>query len=207
MSPRFISPSSVPHVSSDSDLAPADAPVHIEPVNGQESGVEGEMLRAVMRRVASPVTIVTAAAGGVLRGATIGSFTSVSLDPPLVSFNVQKGSSLHDVLLAADAFAVHLLGENQADLATHFAIPDVGSSEQFRTVEHAHPEPDVPPILPDVFGVLHCTCWAVHDAGDHTLFLGRVERVTEGEARSASSGQAGPLLYYDRSYRAVGDEV
>lgn len=157
------------------------------------------MLRAVMRRVASPVTVVTAAADGVLRGATIGSFTSVSLEPPLVSFNVQKGSSLHDVLLAADAFAVHLLGDDQADLATHFALPDLTSAEQFRNIAHAHATNE-PPLVHGVFGVLHCRAWAVHDAGDHSLFLGRVERVTEGEA-------AGPLLYFDRTYRAVGDEV
>ena len=174
-----------------------------------ERGVGGEMLRAVMRRVASPVTVVTAASRGVLRGATIGSFTSVSLEPALVSFNVQKGSSLHDVLRAADAFAVHLLGDDQADLATHFALPDLTSAEQFRGVAHAYAAdaPDEPPLLHGVFGVLHCRTWAVHDVGDHALFLGRVERVTGGEARSASSGQAGPLLYFDRSYRAVGDEV
>lgn len=158
------------------------------------------MLRAVMRRVVSPVTVVTAAAGGVLRGATIGSFTSVSLDPALVSFNVQKGSALHDVLLAAEAFAVHLLGEDQADLAAHFAVPDVSSAAQFRDIDYRQSGPETPPVLRGVLGVLHCAAWARHDAGDHTLFLGAVARVTEGEA-------AGPLLYYDRSYRAVGDEV
>lgn len=158
------------------------------------------MLRAVMRHVASPVTIVTAAAGGTRRGATIGSFTSVSLEPPLVSFNVQKDSGLHAVLLASDTFAVHLLGEAQADLANHFALPDLTSDAQFRGIAHAYGGPDRPPILSDVPGVLLCRRWAVHDAGDHALFLGRVLRVTEGGAER-------PLLYYDRSYRAVGGEV
>ncbi|MDX1532507.1 MAG: flavin reductase, partial [Rhodothermales bacterium] len=59
------------------DHGPVDAPVHADDPGG--GGVSGEMLRAVMRRVASPVTIVTAAPGGAKRGATIGSFTSVSL--------------------------------------------------------------------------------------------------------------------------------
>lgn len=158
------------------------------------------MLRAVMRRVASPVTVVTASVRGERRGATIGSFTSVSLDPPLISFNVQKDSSLHVALLAAEFFAVHLLSEAQADLANHFALPDLSSETQFRDVPHGQTAPDQPPILPDTFGVLHCQRYAVHDAGDHSLFLGRVLRVTEAEAD-------GPLLYYARSYRAVGEEV
>lgn len=159
----------------------------------------GDMLRAVMRRVASPVTVVTVASEYERRGATIGSFTSVSLDPPLISFNVQKDSSLHDVLIGAPSFAVHLLSAAQADLANHFALPDLTSAEQFRDVPY-QAAPDGSPILSGVFGVLFCEPYAVHDAGDHSLVLGRVLHVTEAEA-------AGPLLYYDRSYRAVGDEV
>lgn len=164
-----------------------------------EGGVHGDMLRAVMRRVASPVTVVTAAAGEP-RGATIGSFTSASLEPPLISFNVQKDSGLHETLLAADTFAVHLLGAEQADLAEQFAMPDLTSEVQFRDVPHAWAGAEAPPVLHGVFGVLHCRRWARYDAGDHSLFLGEVLRVSEGEA-------TGPLLYYDRSYRAVGEEV
>lgn len=206
-SPPFVSPDPVPHLTNGSDPAPADAPVRDGPPHSSgdeahagEGGVHGDMLRAVMRRVVSPVTVVTAAAGGEPWGATIGSFTSASLVPPLVSFNVLKDSSLHAALLAADAFAVHLLGEGQADLAEQFALPELTSEAQFRGVAHSYAGGDVPPLLHDVFGALHCRRWAVYDAGDHSLFLGEVLRVSEGEA-------AGPLLYYNRSYRAVGDEV
>ena len=180
--------------------APTDAPVHDGEARPREGGVHGDLLRAVMRRVASPVTVVTAAGGDGPRGATIGSFTSVSLHPPLVSFNVQKGSGLHAALFDADAFAVHLLGDGQADLAEQFALPDLTSEAQFRGVPHAWAGGDAPPVLHGVFGVLHCRRWAIHDAGDHSLFLGEVTLVEEGQA-------SGPLLYYDRSYRAVGDEV
>jgi flavin reductase (DIM6/NTAB) family NADH-FMN oxidoreductase RutF len=158
------------------------------------------MLRAVMRRVASPVTVVTVASGRERRGATIGSFTSVSLDPPLVSFNVQKASSFYAAISNTDAFAIHLLTEGQAELANHFALPDLTSEAQFRDVPHDQPAPDRPPILDGTFGVLHCRRYAVHDAGDHALFIGRVERVVE-------AGGEGPLLYYARSYRGVGGEV
>ena len=112
---------------------------------------------------------------------------------------MQKDSSLHGALLGASSFAVHLLSEAQADLANHFALPDLTSEEQFRDVV-CGTAPDGSPILPDTFGVLHCARYAVHDAGDHSLVLGHVLGVSEAEA-------AGPLLYYDRSYRAVGGEV
>lgn len=180
--------------------APTDTPVHDDEAHAGEGGVHGDMLRAVMRRVASPVTIVTTASGGEPRGATIGSFTSASLRPPLVSFNIQKESGLAATLLAADRFAVHLLGDDQADLAEQFALPDLSSEALFRGVPHAYSGGDDPPVLRGVFGVLQCRRWAVYDAGDHRIVLGEVLRVIEGEA-------AGPLLYYNRSYRAVGGEV
>lgn len=182
------------------DHGPVDAPVHDDEAHIHEGGVDGDMLRAVMRRVASPVTVVTASANGEARGATIGSFTSVSLDPPLVSFNVQKDSSFYATLSEAEVFAIHLLTDGQAELANHFALPDLTSEAQFRDVPHVQIEPGQPPILHDSFGILYCLRYAVHDAGDHALFLGRVERVIEAEG-------TGPLLYYARSYRAVGDEV
>jgi flavin reductase (DIM6/NTAB) family NADH-FMN oxidoreductase RutF len=182
------------------DHGPVDAPVHDDEAHAGEGGVDGDMLRAVMRRVASPVTVVTAAADGEARGATIGSFTSVSLDPPLVSFNVQRESSFYATISRADAFAIHLLTDGQAELANHFALPDLTSEAQFRNVPHVQLEPGLPPILRDTFGVLHCQRYAVHEAGDHALFIGRVERVIEAEG-------TGPLLYYARSYRAVGGEV
>ena len=183
-----------------SDHGPVDAPVHDDGAHADEGGVDGEMLRAVMRRVASPVTVVTAAANGEARGATIGSFTSVSLDPPLVSFNVQKESSFYATLSEAEAFAIHLLTDAQAELAHHFALPDLTSEAQFRDVPHVQIEPGQPPILRDSFGILYCQRYAVHEAGDHALFIGRVERVVEAEG-------TGPLLYYARSYRGVGGEV
>lgn len=179
--------------------APVDAPP-AEQAEAHESGVEGEVLRAVMRHVASPVTVVTAAAGGEVRGATIGSFTSASLAPPLVSFNVTKGSQIHEILMRAERFAVHLLAHDQAHLAEHFARPELSGEAQFAPVPHARARAGAPPVLEGAAAVLHCRRWAVYDAGDHDLLLGRVERVEEREAPE-------PLLYFARTYRAVGREV
>jgi 3-hydroxy-9,10-secoandrosta-1,3,5(10)-triene-9,17-dione monooxygenase reductase component len=189
-------------VSPPPDQGPVDAPVHDPPLP-HEQGPAGERLRAVMRHVASPVTIVTAASGEEYRGATIGSFTSVSLAPPLVSFNVTRGSGLHDALRRADRFAVHLLRDDQAPLAEHFAQPDVPASEQFAGVALRAPlASGQPPLLEHAGAVLHCRIRERVPAGDHDVVLGEVEAV---EADPDDSGR--PLLYFARSYRAVGPEV
>ena len=79
--------------------------------------VDGERLRAVMRHVASPVTVVTFASEAGPRGVTIGSFTSLSLEPPLVCFNLNKESSVYEELTCAEAFVVHILADTQAYLS------------------------------------------------------------------------------------------
>ena len=71
--------------------------------------VDGETLRQVMRRVPSPVTVVTAASAEEVRGITIGSFTSVALEPPLVCFNVNHAAEMHNLPLAAPRYAVQVL--------------------------------------------------------------------------------------------------
>ncbi len=160
--------------------------------------IDGEALRSIMRRVPSPVVVVTAAAHEV-RGATIGSFTSVSLTPPLISFNVAVDSQMYPVITAAERFAVHVLREEQAELSRHFALPDLPGKEQFLNVPHRKEE-DGLPILFDALGILLCRRYAIHPAGDHAIIVGKVESVEE-------QGAGRPILYYNRSYRALGDVV
>jgi 3-hydroxy-9,10-secoandrosta-1,3,5(10)-triene-9,17-dione monooxygenase reductase component len=184
-------------------LPPADAPVH-DPLLPEERGVDGECLREVMRRVASPVTVVTTGVDGERRGATIGSFTSVSLHPPLISFNVMRGTGFHDVLRRATHFAVHLLRDDQAEAAEHFARPDLSEADLFEGVPLRRGTlPGGVPLLRDALGILHCRVWEVVPAGDHDLFLGEVLRLDGAPVDGGHS----PLLYYARSYRAVGREV
>ncbi len=159
----------------------------------------GERLRLAMRRVPSSVTVVTAAARGEIRGITVGSFTSVSLDPPLISFNVAREASMHRVIVGANNFAVHLLADTQADLSTVFAEPHRVGEEQFEKIDHTMGEFGVP-VLVDVAVVFHCVVWAVHPAGDHSLVIGRVRGVDKGE-------DTGPLVYFDRSYHHLGDRL
>jgi len=164
----------------------------------QSATVTGTDLRTVMRRVPAPVTVVTAAGSSESRGATIGSFTSVSLDPPLVSFNVETGSQIHEVLEEASHFAVHLLGRKHSDLCQHFAIPDRAGADQLKTVAHHHTELHDAPILECAPAVIHCRWHEAVAAGDHVIVVGRVIRLDE-------RNDAPPLLYYDQEYRSVSD--
>lgn len=161
--------------------------------------VDGDTLRAAMRRVPSPVTVVTVCGPDDVRGITIGSFTSVSLDPPLICFNVSVEAATHQFLSGASRYAVHILGEEQAHLANHFAIPDLTGTEQFELVSHTVDEHGTP-ILDEVTTVFHCVPHAAFEAGDHTVFVGKVVSIDNAPDRGA-------VLYYKQTYRGVGSEL
>lgn len=151
-----------------------------------------------MRHVPATVTVVTVG-GEEPRGITIASFTSVSLDPPLVSFNVQKQARFHPLLEGVKLYAVHVLAAEQAHLSDRFADPNLEFEDQFRGLAHRTLESGLP-VFDGALALFICEPYAVYDAGDHSLFVGRVvavETVDEGS----------PVLYYRRSYRGVGGEI
>jgi len=156
-------------------------------------------LRTVMRRVPAPVTVVSAAGTDEARGITIGSFTSVSLDPPLISFNVAQDAQMHAVIQEASRFVVHILTDEQAHLSNHFAVPDLSGAEQLAEVEHRLDDHGTP-LLDDVLARLTCTPYAYYEAGDHTIVVGEVVDLDLDAAQE-------PVLYFDRRYCAVGEEV
>lgn len=158
------------------------------------SQIDGERLRAAMRQVASPVVVITTNATQEMRGMTASSFASVSLNPPLVSFNVTKGTQMHSALEAGRQYAIHVLAADQAHLSQRFATPHLSSEAQFEGLDYQM-EHDLP-ILKDTAAVFICKPFAEYPAGDHTLFLGEVvaiEHVTE----------TSPLLYYKRAYHTL----
>jgi 3-hydroxy-9,10-secoandrosta-1,3,5(10)-triene-9,17-dione monooxygenase reductase component len=158
-----------------------------------------EAFRQVMRRVPSPVTVVTAATPVEMRGITIGSFTSVSLNPPLISFNVSHKSRMHAVLLEVERFAVHLLRAEQVYLSQRFAEAGLRGSEQFAGLAYRLDGYGTP-ILEGVLAVLLCRPYSKLEAGDHTIFVGEVCEIETSEDGS-------PVLYYNRAYRAIGETL
>lgn len=167
----------------------------MDPLAKDHREVTGDDIRAAMRRVPAAVTVVVVG-GAAPRGITIGSFVTVSLDPPLVSFNVQRSARIHDDLAKETRFAVHVLSKEQEELSEVFADADLSGSDQLSRVEHVLDANGVPAIS-DVIARFFCSVEAVYPAGDHSIILGRVL-----ELESSDSGDA--LLYLNRSYRSIG---
>lgn len=154
----------------------------------------GDDLRSVMRLFPSGVCVVTADADGDRIGVTIGSLVSLSLEPPLVGIAVGKANALHEVLRSAGAFGVSLLRGDQADVAARFALgmpPALlwdGLDVQDGTTGA--------PLIAGALGWIECRLDAEHKVGDHTLFVGEVIAVKEGQPGTG-------LVYREHDYHAV----
>jgi len=147
------------------------------------------LLRRTLGKFATGITVVTCpGTDGTPRGITVNSFTSVSLEPPLVLWNIGKRSSSLNAYLSAKHYAIHVLGSEQEYLAQHFARRD---HKSFDAIEHTISDDGVP-ILPNVLARLDCETYQIHEAGDHHIIIGRV---IDHEARA---GQ--PVLYFDGGY-------
>ncbi|UEM05432.1 flavin reductase family protein [Skermanella rosea] len=144
---------------------------------------------------ATGITVITTANdAGEAFGLTANSFSSVSLDPPLVLFCLARSSNALDAFTASGRFAVNVLAETQRDLSVRFstAIGDRWDGVEWEAWETGAP------ILKGCLASLDCTTEAVHDGGDHVILVGRVKRLS-----SLADGK--PLLYYKGDYARVGE--
>lgn len=140
-----------------------------------EAGIPDDDKRAYRRALghfATGVTIITANADGHMGSLTANSFSSVSLEPPLIQWALGKSSHSLSVFENARHFAVNVLAADQSDLASHFAR---SGGEKFAGVSW-QPGLGEAPMLPGVAAVFECTRHSMIDAGDHFIVLGRVER-------------------------------
>jgi flavin reductase (DIM6/NTAB) family NADH-FMN oxidoreductase RutF len=154
----------------------------------------GEDLRSLMRLFPSGVSVVGANAHGDRIAVTMGSLMSLSLDPPLVGISVGRDLALHELVRTAGAFGVSILRGDQADVAARFArgAPPI-------VLWHGVTLRDGvtgAPLLADALAWIECRVWAEYDAGDHTLFVGEVVAVDEGEPAPA-------LVYREHGYASV----
>lgn len=127
------------------------------------------VFRDCLGRFASGVTVVTAPTGQGGIGMTANSFTSVSMDPPLVLWCPAKASSRFPVFSAATTFAIHVLRADQEPVARAFAK----SAQPFDVCAFDRSAAGVP-VLDDCLARFECQTHAIHDAGDHAIMIGRV---------------------------------
>lgn len=139
--------------------------------------IDPSTFRQVLGHFPTGVTVVTGLdASGAPHGLTIGSFTSVSLDPPFVGFLPGLSSSTWPAIASSGSFCVNILGADQADLCWRFAKEPSAGETRFEGLECV-PAPTGSPILPGVVGWIDCDIEHVYEMGDHWFVLGRVREL------------------------------
>ncbi|MET7386001.1 flavin reductase family protein [Streptomyces sp. NPDC005529] len=154
-----------------------------------------DLLRSVFRRHAAGVAVITASGPRGPVGFTATSLTSVSAEPPVVSFGIGTGASSWPAMAESDHVGVHILGEHQQDLAATFAL---SGADRFGAPTRWRKGPEEVPLLDGVLAWLVCRVVARVPAGDHRIVLAEV-------ALGDSSGEGGPLLYHQGRFNGLRD--
>ena len=146
-----------------------------------------------MGRFPTGVAVVSARSGGSsVWGVTVNSFTSVSLEPPLILVCIDRAATSHDRLIAARTFAISVLAEDQADVAKRFAVEP--AETRFDEVAWRRAS-DGSPVLDGAAAWLECESNGVMPGGDHSIVLGRV--------MASGCSDRGALLFFAGGYGRV----
>ncbi|MFG2307945.1 flavin reductase family protein [Streptomyces sp. NPDC048566] len=165
------------------------------PALGTARPASPDLLRSVFRRHAAGVAVITAAGPAGPVGFTATSLTSVSAEPPVVSFGIGTGASSWPAIAECTHVGVHVLGAHQQDLAATFAL---SGADRFGSPTRWSKGPEEVPVLDDVLAWLVCRVVARVPAGDHRIVLAEVEL-------GDSSGVGGPLLYHQGRFNRLRD--
>ena len=157
-----------------------------------EIGFDSKAFRRALGNFATGVTIMTAQnAQGEKVGVTANSFNSVSLDPPLILWSIDKRSSSYAVFAEATHFAVNILSADQIDLSNKFAR---SKDDKYANVDFDLGAGNVP-VLQECSAVFECERYDILEGGDHWIILGRVVNFQD-------NGRS-PLLYHQGAYSSV----
>lgn len=157
--------------------------------DGPRMTFDQRVFRNALGRFATGVAVVTTRdPDGAPVGVTVNSFSSVSLDPPLVLFCLDRSASGLRSFLESTRFAVNILGEDQREISRRFSGP---WAERWTGVGYDSGVTGSP-LLHGCLANLDCVLVATHDGGDHVILVGRVEQLSETVGR--------PLLYYSGGY-------
>ena len=150
--------------------------------------------RRCLGRFATGVTVITCRdAAGEPCGITANSFSSVSLEPPLVLWNIAKVSRSLQAFLDAEHFGINVLTQEQEPLSRHFATSDARLFEGTAYTESANGVPR----LNDTLAWFECARFETHDCGDHYIII--------GEVLDYESQDGDPLLFYRGQYGQLSD--
>ncbi len=172
-------------------------PTMLTPVPLAPGQSDERALRMALGRFATGVTVIsTAGCDGRLAALTANSFSTVSLDPPLVLWSLKRGSPSMPVFLESGHFAVSVLEAGQQELSMRFArsLPD--KFEGVRTIAGI----GGCPLIEDALAHFECAVEHSLDGGDHRIFIGRVLKAAyrDGEPLVFSAGRFGRIVEIDR---------
>ncbi|MCT9933224.1 flavin reductase family protein [Planotetraspora sp. A-T 1434] len=155
-------------------------------------------LRRAFGAFATGVTVVTTG-GPVPHAMTANSFTSVSLDPPLVLVCIDRGAVMHQCLSMTGSFGVSVLAAHQENEARHFAnrYRALGAA-QFENVAWLPGELTAVPLIAGAVARFECEVWRSYEGGDHTIFIGKVLSIYQQTDRDG-------LLVYRGKFREITD--
>jgi flavin reductase (DIM6/NTAB) family NADH-FMN oxidoreductase RutF len=157
--------------------------------------IEQQLFRRVCSKFATGITVLTLCdSGGAPYGMTANSFTSVSLDPPLILVCIDRKARILSRFVDGARFAVNVLHEGQKELSSCFAR----NGDRFEGIAWTPGETGAP-ILPDVIAALECSVVQIVEAGDHIVVLGNVSHANWRDGR--------PLIYFNSSYQALDTET
>jgi flavin reductase (DIM6/NTAB) family NADH-FMN oxidoreductase RutF len=158
--------------------------------------IHPRLFRDCAAEFATGVAVITCVGpAGEPLGVTINSFSTVSLDPPLVLFSLARTLTAIDAFTQARGWAINILSAAQQDHSRIFSQRD---SDRFADIAFTM-SPHGNPVIADILSVFECVPFGIHDGGDHLIFLGRVVH-----ASRRSEGR--PLLYFRGRYATVVDE-
>jgi len=153
--------------------------------------------RLVMGHFATGISVVTTWDGERPAGITVNAFSSVSLDPALVMVALDRGRFITPMVQRAGRYAVSILGADQQALSDCFAHAPVSPGREDFCGAAWTPGPTGLPLIDGSIATLECTVVQTFSAGDHDLFIGRVDSLQHGRE------QVAPLLYFRRHYLRI----
>lgn len=164
-----------------------------------EAKAAARRFRDVLGTFASGITVITTMSGDEPVGMTCQSFSSVSLDPPLVLFVPAKSSRAWPMIQRSGRFCVNILGADQQAISDQMATK---GADKFAGISWRPGAGTGSPVLDGALGHLDCTVQTVHEAGDHFVVIGRVQHLETASDDVASATQE-PLLYFRGRYRTT----
>lgn len=157
--------------------------------------LDSEQLRRAMRAWTTGVTVITAKHNDQQYGMTVNSFTSISLEPPLVSLTLKRLTHTHDLVEKSGEFSVTILSSEQKELSDRFAgkFPEIKDRFEGVPTETLVIEA---PLLKGGLAYFNCRVLNSIPAGENTLFIAEVLAVS-------GDGKGDPLIYHNRVYHRL----